>query len=235
MAITYFRGLDTWNSNEATEAWEGGGNAVPAGTYDAEVIGVGVEDKIKKQHRMVTLKMLRAHEEENKHAVGLEINDIFDLEGEKRPQNFFKGLYKSVAPWSLAPQFLVVNPQTQAAQLCLDWLIGDPGQRGAVVKVRIFRQERQVTDEQTGETSTREYSKVQRGYELIEPSSFAKRILQQAGLNPAVADVPPTHPPQQHLLPQGFIPVVKPGNNGAGTAPGAQPGAQATGGLNPQA
>lgn len=232
MAIQYLRGLDTWNSNEATEAWEGGGSSVPAGTYDAEIIGVGVEDKITKQHRMVTLKMLRAHEEENKHAVGLEINDIFALEGEKNPQNYFKGLYKTVAPQSLTPQFLVIDPQTQAAKLCLDWLIGDAGQPGAIVTVRIIKRERQVTDTNTGQTEMREFSEVQRGYTLVEPSSFTKRICAQAGLNPT-ADVPPGHPAQQHLLPQGLAKTGKDGGNNAGAAMAG--GAQTAGGLSPQA
>jgi hypothetical protein len=236
MAIQYFRGLDTWNSNEATDAWEGGGGSVPAGRYKAEIVGVGVEAKITKQHRMVTLKMLEAYDEDNKHAVGMEINDIFALEGEKNPQNYFKGLYKTVAPQSLAPQFLVIDPQTQAAKLALDWLIGDAGQPGAIVNVTIIRRERQVTNEQTGQTEMREFSEVQRGYELVEPSSFTKRVLQQAGLNYAVADVPPGHPPQHHLLPQGLTPDAKGAGNGA---PAGQTGATqqpATGGgLNPQA
>lgn len=234
MAIQYFRGLDTWNSNEATEAWEGGGGSVPAGRYKAEIVGVGVESKISKPHRMVTLRMLEAYDAENKHAVGMEINDIFALEGEKNPQNYFKGLYKTVAPWSLAPQFLVIDPQTQAAKLAMDWLIGDAGKPGAIVNVTIIRRERQVTDQNTGETSMREFSEVQRGYELVQPSSFTLRVLQAAGLNPAVPEVPPTHPPQQHLMPQGL--VAASANKGNNTpAAGAQPAMGASGGLNPQA
>lgn len=235
MAIQYLRGLDTWNSNEATEAWEGGGASVPAGHYQAELVGVGVEEKIKKQHRMVTLKVLKAYEEENKLAIGMEINDIYALEGEKRPQNYFKGLYKSLAPQSLAPQFLVIDPQTQAAKLALDWLIGDPNGRGTIVNVTVIRRERQVTNEQTGQTETREFSEVQRGYELVEPSSFTKRILQQAGLNPAIADVPPTHPMQQHLLPQGLAQATKTAGNGMASAAGQQTGTSPGSGLNPQA
>lgn len=242
MAIQYFRGLDTWNSNEATEAWEGGGGSIPAGRFEFEIVGIGVESKITKQHRMVSLKVRKAHDEENKNAVGMEINDIYALEGDKNPQNYFKGLYKTLAPQSLAPQFLVIDPQTQAAKLALDWLIGDPGQHGAIVNATVIRRERQVTNEQTGQTEMREFSEVQRGYELVEPSSFAKRVLQQAGLNPTVADVPPTHPPQQHLLPQGLSAAVKTSSNGAGAPAaagvpptGAATGAAMGGGLNPQA
>jgi len=236
MAIQYFRGLDTWNSNEATEAWEGGGSSVPAGRYKAEIVGIGGESKIDKPHRMVTLKMLEAYDEENKHAVGLEINDIFALTGDKNPQNYFKGLYKTVAPWSLAPQFMVINPQTQAAQLSLDWLIGDPGKPGAIVNVTIIRRERQVTDKETGQVETREFSEVQRGYELVTPSSFALRVLQQAGLNPAVPEVPPTHPPQQHLMPQQFAMTTRStGGNNAGAPSTEAAGAQPGGNLNPQA
>jgi hypothetical protein len=238
MAVQYFRGLDTWNSNEATEAWEGGGNSVPAGRYKAMIVGVGVEDKIPKQHRMVTLRMLEAYDEENKHAVGMEINDIFALEGEKNPQNYFKGLYKTVAPWALAPQFMVVDPQTQGVRLPLDWLMGDPGQPGAIVNVTIIRRERPVTNKETGQTETREFSEVQRGYELVEPSSFSKRVLAQAGLNPLVPEVPAQHPAQQHLLPQALQQLAG-ADSGAGNGTSATPpptgGAQPTGGLNPQA
>jgi hypothetical protein len=233
MSIQYFRGLNTgFDFNTAPEAWEGGGGSVPAGRYKAMIVGVGAESKITKPHMMVTLKILEAYDEENKAAVSMEINDIFALTGEKNPQNYFRGLYKTVAPWAEAPQFIVINQQTQAKNAPLEWLVGDAGQPGAIVNVTIIREERQTTNEQTGATEMREFSKVQRGYELVEPSSFAKRVLQQAGLNPAVLEVPANTPPQQHLMPQ----QVQPDNrgNGAQAAAGAQtPGAG--GGLNPQA
>jgi len=236
MAIRYFRGLNTgFDFNTAPEAWEGGGGSVPAGRYKAEIIGVGAEEKITKPHMMVTLKILEAYDEENKHAVGMEINDIFALEGDKKPQNYFRGLYKTVAPWAEAPQFMVINQQTQARNAPFDWLVGDPGKPGAIVNVSIIRRERQVTNEETGETSMREFSEVQRGYELVQVSSFAQRVLAQAGLNPAVLEVPATHPPMQHLMPAQITVATKGASN---NAPAAAAGTAPTGsvsGLSPQA
>lgn len=205
MALKLMRGLDPWNSNEATEAWTGGaGQQIPDGRYIAEVFGVGVQDKIKNNHRMVCLRIVEALEEENKRAVGLEINDLFSLEGEKRPQNFYKGIYEVCAPWALASQFMIINPQTQAAQLPIDWLVGDVGQPGTKVEIVIFKEER-TYEKDDGTIDTRTFPKVQRGWKLVDYSSFAKRVVAAAGLNINNPEVPANHPPQQHLMPQQLV------------------------------
>lgn len=195
---TYLNGLDTeFDLNTAPESYLGGNVLVPAGVYQGYIYGVSVKPALAhKKHRNVEFQLEKGPDEEVMHK-GKVVDVAYFLAGDNNPQGWWRGFFEASAPWALWQQFLITTPQG-TGHMPLDWLTGGENGVGALMQFELTQVETARKEEPTKKFKVNDF--VKGSVKLIQPSSYAMRILQQAGVDWTLLEAPATLGPQQALM-----------------------------------